>query len=191
MFEEDKKLSGINLQIVFLILGVILGAIFANLFKDIYYSDFKDIINSNKFVENIDNDELFRYIIFRQFKSFFMLWIFSITMIGYLYISAFVLYKGFSIGIFIATLTMIYKIKGLYIYLMYICPHYIVYIPIYTIAIMKCIQIYKDVNKNGKKDKKKIFLNTIPIILTCIVFLILGAFLEAYINPKIINGYFP
>ncbi len=198
----DKLLSNIRFDkryVLFCLVLVILGIVTGSLFVVILNKADKDLIIEyiSSFVEGIKNNN-FSYIDTLKntcLINFSLLIIISI--IGFTYflmpINILILfYKAFIIGFSLASFILTYKFKGLLISILYIFPHLIVNILIFSLLVaftirlsllmIKCIIQKKQVNM-------RIYFNKyLSIISFFTVFLIITALYESFVAPLILKG---
>lgn len=90
---------------------------------------------------------------------------------------------------------MNYKVKGLLISLIYIFPHHIINILLYTILIIYSlalsVKLIYSIFKRKSIDFKPIINKYLYILLICIVGFCLTSLYEAFIMPKLINLILP
>lgn len=182
-----------RIAILLLLLGVLLGTIFANLFKDIYLSDITltNSMNISKInTLQINYGSLLKFVLENNYKKYFLLWILSATVIGIPFMVLFIVYHGFCTGFIISISTMQYGLKGILLFLAYIFPQYLIYIPIYIFALWKgydmCINMYYN-TKTNMKSKMGVVIERLPFILVLAVMLLLGSIVETYFNTFILQ----
>lgn len=176
------------------IIGFISGVIFItvisktdqNLVRE-YITSYIDNIKKN----NINYLDLFKNTFFDNISFIIIVWILGMSVIGipinifYYFIKAFVL--GFSVTSFILT----YKLKGCIYSLIYIVPHNIINLFIYTILIYYTINFSLTLIFSIMKKRNinfSILINKyINILLITICVIIITSLYEALIIPNIIN----
>lgn len=186
------KLKQVIIGILFL--GIFAGVIFANLFRTEFFQQ-AETIDSAFMVKikemNIEYVKLLQFVLIHILKPYALIWIFSITILGIPYIGYFIIKQGFSIGFVISVLTMNYGIKGIILFLSYIFPQYIIYIPVFTLVIYRAYNLNCNMYFTGKdsiKSKKKLVLEKIPLIILLTIFIIIGCLIETYINSFILKN---
>lgn len=176
------------------IIGFIFGVIFITiinksdklLVKD-YIISYIDNIKNNK-IDFIDN---FKNIFFSNFSFILIVWILGMSVIGipinifYYFINSFIL--GFSIASFILT----YNIKGCIFSLIYIIPHSLINILIFTFLIYYTINfsltLIFAIFKKKSINFKVIINKYIKVFLISFIIIILTSLYEAFIIPNIMN----
>lgn len=189
----SKDANIIKIAVMVFLVGVLLGAIGANVFKDAYFKDMK-IFGEGYFdklyVLDIDHGKLFGYIFWNNLKKYLLFWIFSVTVVGIPYMVFSVGYSGLSTGFLLAVSVLKFGVKGIFLFLLYIFPQYLIYFPVALITLIQgyhlCTNLYFRVPLN-KKGKAKIILEKVPTILILFLIILIGALSEAYINSFIIQ----
>lgn len=181
-----KNLNILQLSVILLVSGLILGVLCANLFKDTYVGQFQNyevnlfskIINSK-----INHPGLFRYILGKNFKEFFVFWLLCITILGIPYMAFKITFFGFFTGFFISALAMQYGVKGFILVLAYVFPHGLLYLPIALLSLLKgyelCRMIYYE-NHNHFDGIIRLVKSKIVLIIILAIGLLIASFLEAY-----------
>jgi stage II sporulation protein M len=183
---QVHKLNLLQISIIILIAGLLLGVLSANLFRDSYFeqmADYQNTVFVNIAKEKIDYSGLFAYVLRKNFKELAVFWLLSITILGIPYMVYKIAAFGFSAGFFISAVAMQYGFKGIIFILVYEFPHGLIYLPVALLCLYKgfnlCKSIYYD-KKNYmgaiKAQLKPYFL----LFLLLIILVIAGSFLEAY-----------
>lgn len=181
-----NRLNALQISIFLLILGLFLGILCANLFKDNYVGQFRNYeseifpkITSN----HIDYAGLFRYTISKNFNNYLVFWLLSVTILGIPYMAFKITSFGFFTGFFISAITMQYGAKGIILIIAYVLPHGLLYLPIALICLYKgfglCRTIYHE-NRYHIGGIAGLIKSHVPIILLMAVALLIASFLEAY-----------
>lgn len=190
---QKLKVEPHRAALLFLLGGIIFGALYANIFRDIYIDNiefFDSYYISKMNLIEIDYGLLFQYIIMNSYKQFILFWIFSITILGIPYMVFSLIYFGFSTGFIISVATMKYGIKGLLLFLTYIFPQYIIYIPAALVCLLVGYRLCKDMNASNSlngKNKWRIVIEKLPIIFLLGVFILIGCVMETYINSFLLK----
>ncbi len=188
-----RKLGEVKLGLFILTTGIVLGFLFARIFKG-YYWNSMELINTDYLYKirdtAIDYPVLLRYVLWNIYRSFVLFWIISATAIGIPYMALCILYGGFQCGFFLTVIFMRFNLKGILLIFGYTFPHYLIYIPIAFLCLRTgywlCRSMYYD-NKLGRKGKaEKIARHIILIILLALVLLI-GALLETYVSSFLLK----
>lgn len=180
------KLSVIQISVFLLVFGVFLGILCANIFRENYVSQMQNY-ETNVFAKiagsSINYAGLFQYVLGKNFSSFAVFWLLSITILGIPYMALRVTSFGFFTGFFISAVTMQYGLKGILLILAYIFPHGLLYLPISLICLYKgfelCRTIYSE-NRNNLGGITRLVKGHLVLILLLAIALLVASFLEAY-----------
>ena len=183
---QFHKLNVIQIAIILLVLGLFLGVLCANIFRENYVNQiqvFEDDVFSKITASSIDYTGFFGYVLSKNFSSFIIFWLLSVTILGIPYMAFKVTSFGFFSGFFISAITMRYGIKGLVLVIAYVFPQGLLYLPISLFCLYKgfelCRTIYSE-NRNNFGGIMKLLRGYLPIILLLAVALFIASFLEAY-----------
>lgn len=183
-----QKLSIIQISILIMIIGLILGVLSANLFQSFYYErmmNYHNHVFSEIARESIDYSGLFYYILRENFKDFVVFWLLSITILGIPYMLLKIIVFGFSTGFFISAIAMQYGFKGILLILSYQFPHGLIYLPIILLCLHKgyglCRSMYFE-NRNYLSFILRQLKSYLFLLIFLSVLLFLGSFLEAYVG---------
>ncbi len=140
------------------------------------------------------NMDLFKHIIWERFRLFLIIWVFGFTFFEVVTNTLFVMYFGFSIGYLFSVGLITNGFKGYFFNLILLLPHYLIYIPIMLYLLKKSLDFSKKVYGNksrlrGIKIHKQMLMEYILVLILCALFVIIGCFFEAYINPQLVNWY--
>lgn len=180
------KLSILQITIFLLIIGVFFGVLCANIFRSSYITQMQ-VYESNVFAKiadkKIDYLGLFEYVLSKNFNSFVVFWLLSLTILGIPYMAFKVTSFGFFTGFFVSTITMQFGIKGLLLVAVYMFPQGLLYLPIILICLYKgfalCRTIYSE-NRNNFGGILKLVKSNLFLIFLLALALVLASFLEAY-----------
>lgn len=180
------KLGVIQISIILLIIGLFLGVLCANIFRENYIGQLKSYeenVFSRISMSQIDYTGFFGYVLSKNFSSFLIFWLLCITILGVPYMAFKVASFGFFSGFFISAVTMQYGLKGLLLVLAYVFPQGLLYLPIYLISLYKgfelCRTIYSE-NRNNFKGIVKLLRGYLIVIILLAAALLVASFLEAY-----------
>lgn len=181
-----QKLNMVQISILLIILGLLSGMLFANLFQPFYYekmAEYHDYIFSDIVREDIDYTGLFFYVVIKNLKEFFVFWLLCITILGIPYMLFKLLIFGFNAGFLISSIAIQYGIKGILLILAYIFPHGLIYIPVIILSLYNGYRLsrsiyYDNTGHMGIVIKQLKSYGFLLIFLTAL--LLLGSFLEAY-----------
>ncbi len=180
------RLSVLQISVFLLIIGLFLGILCANIFKDNYTAQIQDY-EANVFskieANDIDYAGLFRYVLSKNFNEFIVFWLLSITILGIPYMALKITSFGFFSGFFISAVTMSYGWKGIFLVLVYAFPHGLLYLPIALISLYKgfelCRTIYHD-NRTHISGIISLIKSQLIVIILLAIALLIASFLEAY-----------
>ncbi|TCT15023.1 stage II sporulation protein M [Natranaerovirga pectinivora] len=196
-----KKLNiKINRNLTFLILfvvGVIIGSIFAN-YLDPSQKDELGILN-NYFLDKyssitLNHIDLLRHIVLNRIRIVLYIWFFGLTFFGIPTIVIALLYFGISFGFMLSLGTIVYGSKGILLNLVFLFPHFLIYVPLVLYLIHKSFELcatlyYKKLaaTKSYRLNNKQLFTEYILVLLLCTLVIIIGALVETFVNPGIVR----
>ena len=188
----NKK--GITFLIGIAIIGFIFGSIFITIINDSDKTLVKNYILS--YISSIKSDNInyidnFKDIFLSNFSFIIIVWLLGMSVIGipinifYYFITSFTL--GFSISSFILT----YKIKGILFSIIYVIPHSLINIFIYTYLIyytinFSLILIYSILKKKSI-NFKNIINKYIKILICSTLMILFTSTYEAFLIPTIFS----
>lgn len=188
-----KRLGEVKQGGVILILGIIGGVLFANIFKNLYWNQL-DFLNGSYFSKIIDikieYNILLKYVLWKNYRTFILFWILCSTAFGIPYIGLSLLYCGFQGSFFVTTIFMKYGIKGILLLFGYTFPHYLIYIPVMFLCFRSgywlCSSMYRDTRLNARGKLERITKHLVIIVLLGGVLLI-GGLLETYVGSFLLK----
>ena len=185
-----------------LLLGVFIGYIFEGRLYAPLLTTYSELSGTIQDI-NIDKQAIFLIAVKRSMKMFFLLLLFCITNLWCCYLSAYVMYTGFTNGLLLCFCVMFHNANGVMRYLIYQLPQAVIFLPLYIFIICRCHKLhhafvnpaeevyrysqnaaYTSVSKKGK-----LLFCQIPFVITSILFLLLGCLLEAYGNIPLLCWY--
>lgn len=201
----DKLISGLKINrkiFVFLvilgIIGLIVGSIFVVILNDTDKTLVKNYLDI--FVSNINNGKLnyllaLKNISFSNYAYVIFIWLLGISVIGIPVIIFMYFMKCFMLGFSIASILVNYKLKGVLLTFVYIFPHHIIALIMYTILIMYSLTLSLKIGEAVIKKKNvnfRVIINKYLwiLILTLIVITLTNLF-EVYICPYLIKTILP
>lgn len=139
----------------------------------------------------VNNSVLFWYILCKRGKTFLVLLLMSTTYLGLLFCGGMTIKYGFSLGFFLSTAICRYGIKGIFLSIAAIFPHYLIYVPAMIMLFGWCEDLYRRIyfyhNITGQgKSSLPGKLGKLLLILGALVF---GCVLEAFVNPVLLKGF--
>ena len=201
----DKLLKGIKFDkkyIVFSLIIVLLGIITGSFFITIIKNSDKMLILEyiESFVDNIKNNNINYIDIFKNTIIINYIIVLSISIIGFTYflfpLNILILYyKSFIIGFSLGSFILTYKLKGIIISTIYIFPHLIINIILFSILTAFTLKLSLNMIKHIIKKKEvnmRDFLGKYIKIIIIFLFLIsvtslYEAFISSYLLKFIIN----
>ena len=190
---QIHKLNVIQISVILLAIGLVLGVLSANIFRENYISQmqsYEDGVFSKITAGSIDYTGFFGYVLKKNFSNFIIFLLLSITILGVPYMAFKVASFGFFSGFFISAVTMQYGMKGLFLVFAYVFPQGLLYLPIALICLYKgfemCRTIYSE-NRNSFGGIVKLLRSYLVVILLLAVALFVASFLEAYPGAYILK----
>lgn len=180
--------------ILILIFGVIIGTVFANFFREEFFYDLKTLTSINLSSMNkidINYGVLLKYVLVKNFKPYLLIWILNITILGIPFMILFILYSGFFAGFMVSIFTINYGLKGILLFLAYLFPQYLIYIPVFIITLWRGYTLYnenlnyKNINNKGNNHS---FWDKFIMFFMLALFLIIGSVVETYVNTYIVKN---
>lgn len=176
------------------LIGLITGSIFTTILSSSDKTLVKDYIVD--FINKIDSHKL-NYI--NSFKNAYIsnlifiisIWILGISMIG-IPINLFIYFsKTFMLGFSVSSFVLQYQSKGCLLALIYIFPHHIINIIIYTILLIFSMNFSKRLFLSIKSKKAISFQNPFKrytvILIGAIVLISLTTIIEIFITPLLLQ----
>lgn len=193
-----KDLSHKNrlLYMVFFI-GFLAGFILMNMGRNVFLEriGFLDeyALCQLRYME-IDSSGLFVYVLKKRLGTAVCIMLLASTYLGIVTVYAFGGWLGVSFGMLLEAALLRYGLKGILLLATAAFPHYLLYVPAFAVLLGSarelCAVIYfparcRAVYSADKKEeiRKRIFLF---LLVTGVV--IIGAWLESYVNPKLVTG---
>lgn len=187
MNEKIEKLGFLKGVILLFALGFFLGVgIFFGFREQLseHTAVFYDNLIQNLSEYDVEHEELLKTVVVKEFRSFFLLLLFGISILGIPYLACFLVYKGFIGGFILGSLLVKFGARGIFLGVFYGFPQIIFYVPVFLALIHKNYYI----GINGLK--KKLFWEQLPSMGILLVILFIGCFFEAYLNAWILKKIF-
>lgn len=182
--------------LLFFLLGICLGILFAN-FLGNRYIDKISLLSDYMLLKyqrmDLRQERMFRYCLEARVLPMCYIWIFGLTMfasvVGYLY----VMWFGFTAGALLSMATMRFGVKGIALCLCGVLPQYLVYVPVMLALLALSFttgnRLY---GKGGVRGtiyggKRKLVGKYFLVFLLLLVVCITGIFLESYVNPYLLK----
>ena len=189
--KRNKKKLGFLLGLA--IIGFISGSIFITFLSKTDQALVNEYIKN--FIENIKGNNL-NYItalknsFFTNFIYIIFIWLLGISVIG-LPINIFIFYaKSFMIGFSLSAMFLAFKLKGIFLVLIYLIPQFInivIFIVLMLFSINFSLRLIDSILKRNTLDFKVLFNNYLGILLITIAGIILSSLIEVFIVPFIIS----
>lgn len=190
--KKRKKIILFLLGIAFI--GFITGTTFITILSETDKNLVKDYIT--EFIDKIKNHKL-DYL--NSFKNAFLsniifiltIWILGLSVVG-IPINIFIYFtKAFILGFSISSFILKYKVKGCLLSLIYIFPHHIINIVIYTVLLIFSINFSKRIIFCMKSKKPISFQATFKkycvILLFSILLIFLTTLIEIFLTPFLLE----
>ncbi len=191
----DKIKRKTTFLIIIVIIGIIIGIIFANILshedEKIVYTNFTEYFN------NLANDTPIDYIhnlyinLRNNFLYLSIIWLLGLSIIGLLINNFILFFKSFIMGFSIGSIINIYLYRGIILSFIYLFPTSIINLIIFLILIYNAnnfsLKLFKALFK--KKDIKFPLLikKYIKLFIICIILLIINSFMETFLTPFLIK----
>ena len=201
----DKLVSGLKINrkmLLFLIvlglIALIVGLIFVVILNATDKSLIKDYLET--FINNVDSGKLdymqaLKNISISNYSYIIIAWLLGISVIG-IPITIFMYFmKCFMIGFSIASIIINFKLKGTLLAFIYVFPHHIINLIMYTVLILYSLTLSLKIGEAVLKKKSinfKLIINKylLILILSLIVITLMNLF-EVYITPILIKTILP
>ncbi len=188
-----KKLGEVKLGLLILSAGIILGFLFARIFRGFFWNSM-DLLNMDYLHRirdtAIDYPVLLRYVMWNLYRNFVLFWVISATAIGIPYMTFCILYGGFQCGFFLTVILMRYSMKGILLIFGYTFPHYLLYIPVAFLCLRSgywlCRGMYFE-NKTGRRGRAERVIRHLLVIVLLAFVLLIGGLLETYVSSFILK----
>ncbi len=171
------------------IVGLVLGTFLLNLFLGGFagklgvYSEY--FINGvDMYGEKVEKFSFFLYCVKKYAGECILILFLNITPIGNLFNKIYCGYKGIVTAILISSTTLTYGAGGLFLYVISIFPHYLLYVPFFVASMYVGIQV-ADMMKEKKMGKFKL-----RAVILLVLLAVGTSFLEAYVNYSILRTVF-
>ena len=191
-----KKFKNRKILLSFIILfliGLAIGISFITYLNDIDKTLIEKEINEYIRLINSSKDYLNGFL--NSFKINFiyitLIWVTGIIPIIFLLNYFVIFYKGFVIGFTISSMVLIYKLKGLFLSLLFMFPHeYInifLFITLSVLAIKFSKKTYLRFKNNDVYNLKKEYKDYIKIYFIFILLSLINSLIEVFINSLLVR----
>lgn len=189
--------NSIYIRWFYLFLGsFLLGVMVMNLGTNFFLSEegIFSIASMNrlKYIE-INHVSFLKYVLRHRMGSGIILILLSSTGIGLISVYACVVWQGMLAGMTITAATIRFGIKGLLLILGSVFPHQLLLIPAQVMLLGWCYENCSKGQTGGNivtsyyRSKKQQFLHQGIILLWIWIVILIGCFLESYVNPILIS----
>ena len=178
------------------IIGLVVGSLFVNFITkddktllinqvETYFSSVKSldkkVFGINAFTPNLINNEL----------QIFLIFALGLSILGIPVVILIMFFKGFMLGVTLATFILKYQLLGVLSSLLYIFPCFIIYIIIYTLisffAVSTSLKFLKAIIKKDNLSFKKFLGKYLLCFLICLVLIIINTLLDAFLTPILLK----
>ena len=188
----DKKY--VLFCLILVILGIVAGSLFIVILNSNdkslvieYIQSFVDTIKNNNFdyINTLKNTLIINYLI-----------IIIISIIGFTYFLVplnilILFYKAFIIGFSLSSFILTYKIKGLLLSIVYIFPHLIINILLFSLLIAftlkLSINMFKYIIKKKEVNMRRYFNKYLYTTLFIIIIITITSLYESFITPYLLK----
>lgn len=188
-----RRKEPMKLALVLFFVSLLVGGIYAKITQNLLEVGI-DSMSSRYFntIRNMDIQywDLFRYILFRCIKSFFFIWVMSLTIFGLPYLGWVIASKAFQTGYLFMALTMTYQWKGVLLFITYLFPHGIIYIPVALCCLRYCYQLTMEMNHGQATPSLHnitLLKKYLKLIIILLLALVVGALIETFLGSFIIR----
>lgn len=138
----------------------------------------------------VNSNALFYYVLKQRLGTMLLLAVFATTYLGLTVCLGAVAWYGMAAGAFMSALVIRYGLKGIFFAVVGIFPQYLLYVPAMLAMLFWCERLCRSIYfKNGIYQEGSVSLLKRLLNLVVIFFVvILGCFLESYINPHLMSG---
>lgn len=201
----DKLIGGLKINrkiFVFLVILGIIGLIVGSIFVIILNETDKTLVKNylDNFLSNINDGKLnyllaLKNISLSNYSYVIFIWLLGISVIGIPIIVFMYFMKCFMLGFSIASILINYNLKGVLLALVYIFPHHIIGLIMYTILIIYALTLSLKIGEAVIKKKNinfRVIINKylLILVLTLIVITLINLF-EVYVTPYLIKTILP
>ena len=139
----------------------------------------------------VDSNALFSYVLRERLLRFLIIAVLSTTYLGLVVCVGTVIWYGLSAGAFLAALVLRYGIKGVFLALAAVFPHYLLYVPVFWGLLLWCEMVYRGIyeKKVDFWEDKAVLPKKLMQLAGILAGAIVACLLEAYVNPLILLSY--
>lgn len=138
----------------------------------------------------VDGTALFSYVLWKRLVRLLGLAALSTTYLGLALCAGAVAWYGMSAGIFLSALVLRYGIKGIFLAVVALFPHYLLYVPAVAALIIWCETLYRGIySRTAGEERGGFWVKRLALLAAIFAAVIGGCLLEAYVNPPVLLGY--
>lgn len=172
---------------------MILGAVFAKVTKNLIVNGIGGL--NSRYFSTIYNMEIeywdyFKYLLWENIKSYTLIWIFSLTILGIPYFCFVVAKAGFLSGYLLSVLLSTYQWKGFLLFLVYHFPQDLIYIPVWIMTLNYGYRLTMEMNHGQVTPSLHnigLVRKYIRFILILLLALIVGSVLETFAGSLLVK----
>ena len=181
VLSKIKNPQRIRVYMLLFSVGFIFSLLFFYAFRASFASEveaYKESVFLLPSGSDVVSSELFFLSSIKQLRNYIILWLFAITSLGIPYMSFLSLYKGFTLGFLFSVLFAAYRFKSIYLFGGMLFPHAMVYVLIYLASFVLIAKRSKGYHVKGW------------VYVLLVLGIVLGCFLESYVNYPILQQIF-
>lgn len=199
IMDKLKQVASKHKKVILFLLGIaFIGFITGTIFTTILSETDKNLVKGyiQEFISKIENHKLnytnsFKNAFISNTGFILIIWILGMSVLG-IPINLFIYFaKSFIIGFSISSFILQYKSKGCLLSLIYIFPHQIINIIIYTVLLMFSMNFSKKLIYSMKSKKSVSFQTTFKrytvIFLLSLAIVTITTVIEIFITPLLIE----
>ena len=197
----DKLLNNIRFEkkyVLFTLVLVLLGILTGSLFIVILDKTDKNIVIEyiTEFINNIKNNNINSLDLLKNtlLTNYIIVIIFAIIGFSFFFFPINILilfYKSFIIGFTLSSFILTYSLKGLLLSIIYIFPHLIINILLFSLitafTVQNSINMIKYIIKRQNINMRHYFNKYFSILLIIIIILLFTGLYESYIMPTLLK----
>lgn len=184
----ERKYGMLKVVLIQMFGAFIIGIIFANVIQ-VYVGHVQRIFDQMMVTDfgNLSSTQILILNLQRRIKNYLLIWLFSVTILAVPYNVCCILYNGFKVGLVVGEFSIFYGFAGFLRAISLGLPHMLIYIPVTISTVLICYQIHKKVANGLSMRKGRIILEQMPALFLMLALVVVGCFLETYVNPGIIE----
>lgn len=191
------KLTENQLQLIFFVIFICIGALYANLSISKHMDDYRlifDFFGNRIQDQSIVKTDLFQYLLLSRLKILIILWIVGFILFAFYIDLSITSFFGFNVGLILSSALIYNGFSSYGLILLLFFPQGLFYVPIYIYLTTKNINFSKALYRNRKTTKSfkmngQLLLEYFLVLAICGVFMLIGITFEAYVNPDLIKWY--